>query len=50
MAYRNYSYYLGLRKLAGLRSVAPAVAYFDTNFGQTAYAINKNEVLGIIIL
>ena len=44
MAYRNYSYYLGLRKLAGLRSVAPAVAYFDTNFGQTAYAINKNEV------
>jgi len=44
MAYRNYSYYLGLRKLAGLRSVAPAVAYFDTDFGQTAYAINKNEV------
>ena len=44
MGYSDFSFYLGLRKLAGLRSVAPAISYFDTSMGKEVYAVNISQI------
>lgn len=39
----NLSYYLNLRNLAGLRSVAPSIRYIDGEEQSEAYAVHMNE-------
>lgn len=44
MGYSDFSFYLGLRKLAGLRAIAPSISYFDTLLGQEAQAVNIGQI------
>lgn len=44
MGYTDLSFYLGLRKLAGMRAIAPAVPVIDQNLGQEVYVVRKNEI------
>ena len=36
----DLGFHLGLRKLAGLRSVAPSIEHYDADIGSLSYAIN----------
>lgn len=45
MGYTDLSFYLGLRRLAGIRSAAPAVIVIDQNLGQEVYVVRKNEII-----
>lgn len=47
MGYSDFGVYLGFRKLAGIRSVAPAVHFFDQSLGISAYAVEKNSLIHI---
>lgn len=46
--YTDLSFNLGLRKLAGIRSIAPAIQIYDNeNYADTIYLIQKNKLVYI---
>jgi uncharacterized protein YjbI with pentapeptide repeats len=42
-SYVDLSFQLGLRKMAGLRGVAPAIRWFDSSIGEEVYVVEKNK-------
>lgn len=45
MGYSDFGVYLGFRKLAGIRSVAPGMLFFDQTLGRNVYAVEKNAII-----
>jgi len=41
--YADLSFQLGLRKMAGLRGVAPAIRWFDSSVSEEVYVVEKNK-------
>ena len=41
--YADLSFQLGLRKMAGLRGVAPAIRWYDSSMAEEVYVVEKNK-------